>query len=243
VRPSRRLLAFVALASSLIAVSAVPAWAASPPEPPGDQQADPASADPSGRRWPMPIPEGCTVPELADVVFLGTVVDTDFQTARYRIDQIRAGDLQPYAYGGLVDVRYGDDTRFLSEDTQYLIGASAASSSEALTSKVRVTEPLFAGDDVIGVTESDVSCPQLDDPVRTLNTDGTTVDAPVLGPLADAKGDVLRALLIPSAAAVAIVFGLATVRWIFAGLGKGVGSVVSTAAQTRESRAARRKDL
>jgi hypothetical protein len=245
VRPPRRSLTFVALVCASFAAASVPASTAAasppPPEPPSDAQATPA--DPNARRWPMPIPEGCTVPDLAAVVFLGTVVDTDFQTARYQIDQVRAGDLQPYAVGGLVDVRYGQDARFLADGTQYLIGASPARNSDVLTSKVRVTEPLFAGDDVIGVTESDVSCPQLDDPVRTLNTDGTDVDAAVFGPLLDSRGDLLRAIFLPVAAALAIVFGLATVRWILIGVGKGVGSVVSTTAQTRESRSARRKDL
>lgn len=220
--------------------SGAPASALPPPEP--DDQPGAGAADSSGRRWPMPIPEGCPTPDLAQVVFLGTVVDTDFQTARYRIDQIRAGDLQPYAYGGLVDVRYGDDTRFLSEDTQYLIGATAPDGATTLASRVRVTEPLFAGDDVIGVTENEISCPRLDEPVRTLNTDGTEVGAGVLDPLSNSKSDVLRAILLPVAIALAVIFGLVTVRWILTGMGKGVASVVTTTSQTREVRAARRKD-
>ncbi|MGH9272980.1 MAG: hypothetical protein ACRDZ2_17095 [Ilumatobacteraceae bacterium] len=242
-RPTWRHLVPVALLASFLSPGA-PAHALPPPTEPGEQPAaGAASADASGRRWPMPIPEGCTTPELAQVVFLGTVVDTDFQTARYRIDQVRAGDLQPYAYGGLVDVRYGDDTRFLSEDSQYLIGATAPDGGATLASRVRVTEPLFAGDDVIGITENEISCPRLDEPARTLDADGTDVDAGVLDPLSNSKGDVLRAVLLPVAIALAIVFGLATVRWILTGMGKGVASVVSTASQTREVRAARRKDV
>ncbi|CAN5690031.1 hypothetical protein BH18ACT2_BH18ACT2_19650 [soil metagenome] len=237
--PARRNLASGALVVLVVISCAVPALAAPPP--PTDPDAA-ATVDPAGRRWPMPIPQGCAAPELADVVFLGTVADADFQTVRYRIDQIRAGDLQPFAIGGLVDVRYGEDARFLSAGTQYLIGADATRDSTGLVSKVRVTEPLFAGDDVIGVSESELVCPQLDDPVRTLDSDGTAVDAGVLSPLADAKGDVLRSLLIPLAVALAAVFVLATVRWILTGVGKGVGSVVSTAGQTREVRAARRRD-
>lgn len=188
----------------------------------------------------MPVPNGCTVPELAQVVFLGTVVDADFQTARYRLDQVRIGDLQPFSYGGLVDVRYGADTQFLARDEQYLIGASVDPTTNALTSRVQEIEPLFAGDDVIGVAERSVNCPQVADPVRTLDTDGTAVDASVLGPLSDAKGDLLRAILLPLGVAVAIVFGLAVLRWILTGVGKGVGSVVNTASQTREVRAAMR---
>ena len=241
-RPTWRHLVLVALLALFLSPGAS-ASALPPPTEPDEQPAAGATAEASGRRWPMPIPEGCPTPELAEVVFLGTVVDKDYQTARFRIDQLRAGDLQPYAYGGLVDVRYGDDTRFLSEDTQYLIGATAPDGGTTLASRVRVTEPLFAGDDVIGITENEISCPRLDEPVRTLNTDGTDVDAGVLGPLANSKGDVLRALLLPVAIAMAVIFGLATLRWILTGMGKGVASVVTTASQTREVRAARRKDV
>ena len=210
-----------------------PAGAQEPPQPPAE-----ASAASVGRRWPVATPEGCTLPALPDVVFVGTVVDADFQTARYRIDQVRAGDIQPFAYGGLVDVRYGTDTKFLDRGTQYVIGAQVDSSINALSSKVREIEPLFAGDDVIGIAESDVACPQLADPVRTLDTDGTLVDASVVGPMTDAKGDLLRAVLLPLVVGIAIIFGLVALRWLFTGIFKGVGSVVHTASQTREVRSA-----
>lgn len=236
----------VVVAVGVVAFPLVAYGSPPPTDPPigqADQSTTDAATDPSGRRWPLAVTEGCALPDLAAVVFVGTLLDSDFQTARYRIDQVRAGDLQPYAYGGLVDVRYGGDTRFLAEDTQYLIGANPLRNSTSLMSKVRVTEPLFAGDDVIGITEDEVNCPQLGDPVRTLDADGTSVDASVLGPMTGAKGDILRAFLIPLAVAVAIVFGLATVRWILTGVGKGVGAVVSTASQTREVRAVRSEDV
>ena len=206
-------------------------------EPPPDP---PAAAGAAGRSWPVPVPVGCSVPALPDVVFAGTVVDADFQTARYRIDQVRAGDIEPFAYGGLVDVRYGTDTKFLERGTQYVIGGSIDPSTGVLSSKVRRIEPLFAGDEVIGVSESDVKCPQLEDPVRTLDIDGTSVDASVLGPLTEAKGDLMRAILLPLAVAFAIVFGLVALRWIITGVFKGVGSVAHTASQTREVRSATR---
>ena len=204
-----------------------------PPQPPAE-----ASTASAGRRWPVTAQEGCTLPDLPDVVFVGTVLDADFQTARYRIDQVRAGDIQPFAYGGLVDVRYGTDTKFLDRGTQYVIGARVDPDINALSSKVREVEALFAGDDVIGIAENDVNCPQLADPVRTLDTDGTSVDASTLGPMTDAKGDLLRAVLLPLVVAFAIVFGLAALRWLITGVGKGVGSVVHTASQTREVRSA-----
>ena len=204
-----------------------------PPQPPAE-----GAAASSGRRWPIVTPEGCTLPALPDAVFVGTVVDADFQTARFQIDQVRAGDIQPFAYGGLVDVRYGTDTKFLERGTRYVIGASLDPATNALSSKVREIEPLFAGDDVIGIAENDVNCPVLADPVRTLDTDGTSVDSSVLGPMTEAKGDILRALLLPLVVAMAIIFGLVALRWLFTGIGKGVGSVVHTAGQTREVRSA-----
>jgi len=204
-----------------------------PPPPPAE-----ATAASAGRRWPVPAPEGCTLPALPDVVFVGTVMDADFQTARYRIDQVRAGDIQPFAYGGLVDVRYGTDAKFLDRGAQYVIGAQVDPSINALSSRVREVEPLFAGDDVIGIAETDVNCPQLADPVRTLDTDGTPVEASVLAPMTNAKGDLLRAVLLPLVVAFAIIFGLVALRWLFTGVFKGVGSVAHTAGQTREVRSA-----
>ena len=81
----------------------------------------------------MPIPAGCDAPALPDVVFVGTLVETGtpagtpqdiaYETARFRLDQARAGDLARYTYNGFIDVRYGLDTKDLERGDQYLIGA------------------------------------------------------------------------------------------------------------------------
>ena len=136
-------------------------------------------ADTSGRQWLVPVPTGCDVPALPDVVFVGTLLETgtpagapetaEFETGRFRIDQARAGAIERYSYGGLIDVRYGIDTKYLDEGEQYLVGASVDPGAGVLVSKVQTTEPLFGGDEVIGAAESDVSCPVIDDPVRTLD--------------------------------------------------------------------------
>ena len=188
----------------------------------------------------MPVPEGCTVPALPDVVFAGTVVDADFQTARYRIDQVRAGDIEPFAYGGLVDVRYGTDTKFLERGTQYVIGGSVDPSTGVLSSRVREDRAAVRRRRRDRRRRERRDLPAARGPVRTLNTDGTSVDASVLGPFTEAKGDLLRAILLPLGVAFAIVFGLVTLRWIITGVGKGVGSVAHTASQTREVRSATR---
>ena len=134
-------------------------------------------------------------------------------------------------------MRYGIDMKYLDEGEQYLVGASVDPAAGVLSSKVREPEPLFGGDEVIGAAESDVKCPAIVDPVRTLDVDGTPIEAGVISPLADAKRSILRSLLLPLAIAFGIIFGLVLLRWILTGLGKGVGSVVRTAAEPREVRA------
>ena len=46
------------------------------------------------------------------------------------------------------------------------------------------------------------------DPVRTVDVDGTPIEAGVISPLADAKPSILRSLLLPLAIAFGVVFGL-----------------------------------
>lgn len=209
-----------------------------------------APAAASGRQWLVPVPTGCQVPALPDVVFVGTLLETgtpagmpersELETARFRVDQARAGAVERYSYDGVIDVRYGIDTKYLDEGDQYLVGASVEPAAGALQSKVREPEPLFGGDEVIGAAENDVKCPAIDDPVRTLRLDGTSVDAGVISPLTDAKRSILRSVLLPLSIAFGVVFVLVAVRWLLTGVGKGVGMVVRTAAEPREVRAATR---
>ncbi len=209
-----------------------------------------AEAAAPGRQWLVPVPTGCAEPSLPDVVFVGTINEvgtpagqpdaTEFETARFQVDQTRAGAMEQYAYGGVVDVRYGIDAKYLEEGHQYLVGASVDPQAGVLQSKVREPEPAFGGDQVIGAAESDVSCPALVDPVRTLEVDGTSVDAGVISPLTEAKGSILRSFLVPTLIVFGVLFGLVMLRWILTGLGYGVGSVVRVAAEPREVRAATR---
>jgi hypothetical protein len=194
----------------------------------------------SGREWLVPVPEGCAEPDLPDVVFLGTLDASDFRTGRFHVDQVRAGDMERYSYGDVVDVRLGIDTKYLEVGKQYLVGASLDSQTAMLTSKIRASEPLFGGDEVIGAAETDVECPVLEDPVRTLLPDGSSVDSGVLTPLGEAKRDLLRAVLLPLGVALAAVFALVALRWLLTGLGLAVGSFTRTVAEPREVRAAMR---
>jgi len=174
----------------------------------------PAAADPL-----IPIPEGCAAPLQPHVVFVGEVVDRDYRTVRFEIDRIRAGDPDPFGFDGdQVDVRYGLDAQYLDDGGTYLVSAVVHPDLGLLTS--RVSEPIehFGGDEVIGVSETDVDCPAFEDAMRTLHVDGTPVEASVLEPFFGAKPRILAALLIPPAVAFGAIFLLATFRLSLTGL-------------------------
>jgi hypothetical protein len=72
-----------------------------------------------------------------------------------------------------------------------------------LVSKVRENAPLFGGDAVVGVNGATGICPNLEDPVRTLFQNGTSIDTGVLGPLLENKLLIVLSILI----AIAVVVG------------------------------------
>jgi hypothetical protein len=163
----------------------------------------PAAADPL-----VPVPEGCTAPPQPHVVFVGEVVGRDYRSIRFEIDRVRAGDPAPFEFDGdRIDIRYGLDAQYLDDGSTYLVSAVVHPDLGLLVS--RVTEPIenFGGD-----------CPEIDDPVRTLHVDGTTIETSLLQPFFDARIRILGALLIPLAVAVGVIFALATFRLSLTGL-------------------------
>ena len=162
----------------------------------------------------IPVPVGCPVPDPAAVVFTGTMIGKDdvTQVVRFRIDQIRAGSADPWAVNGLIDVRYGPDYRFLGEGEQYLIGAGLDPSYGVLASTVRPPEPTFGGNDVVGVDDLAVDCPALDDPIRTLNVDGTSVDSGVVSLMTEDRRLLLATIAVPTAIVFAVVIALVMLR-------------------------------
>jgi hypothetical protein len=151
-------------------------------------------------------------------VFVGEVVDRDVRTIRYRIESIRSGRADPFAGGDRIDVRYGLDAQYLVDGETYLVSAAVDPDLGVLAS--RVTEPIehFGGDEIIGVSESDVDCPDYEDPVRTLHLDGTPIDAGVLEPFFDAKMRILAAVLVPAGLILGAIFLLASFRLSVSGL-------------------------
>lgn len=178
-------------------ISHAPVEAAPTPPPP---EPDPTEGADSSL---VPVPAGCPVPSPADVAFVGNVLDKDGYiekgTVRFSIEQIRAGSASPFSVDGVIDVRFGPESKYLDVGESYLVGAAVDSSIGVLSSKVSPDDPLFGGDAVIGLEDTEVVCPTLDDPVMTLNTDGTAVDSGLLSPMFEDRRLLLATLGVPAA--------------------------------------------
>lgn len=170
----------------------------------------------------IPVPSGCVAPTPPDIVFVGTLTARDFRTGRFRIESVRAGDAERFAADGLIDVRYGIDTKYLAVGDEYLVAAQVEPVLGVLVSKIREPAPAFGGDDIVGLAESDVDCPVLQDPVRTLTPDGSSVESGVFAPLFERKAEMVGAFLIPLGIAFAVIFALALVRHGLHGVARGI---------------------
>jgi hypothetical protein len=224
-----RLVRILMIAIGVLVVQSSPS--AATPDPPAPVPVDtvvpppvPTAVVPSDSL--IVVPPGCPVPDPANVAFVGTVVDKDGYiekgTVRFRIEQIRAGDAAPFAVGGLIDVRYGPDSQYLDVDGRYLVSAAIDPEIGVLASKVSPDAPLFGGDAVVGLEDTDVVCPAIDDPVQTLNPDGTPVDSGLLRSFFADKKLLLAAVAVPAAIAGAAVVGLVLLR---RGAGLGVRGI------------------
>ncbi len=205
---------------------APPPTTAPPDDDLGDIQGDVTGVDsdtgPPDTLPLIPAPFGCSAPRLPHIVFIGEVVDRDYRTVRFEIQQIRSGRSAPFADDDRIDVRYGIDAQYLDDGERYLVSAVVDTDLGLLLSKV--TEPIenFGGDDVIGVSETDVDCPDYEDPMRTLNLDGTPVDSSVLQPFFDARVRILTALVVPFGIALGVIFVMAMLRLSVSGLYHGI---------------------
>ncbi|MFW2333345.1 hypothetical protein [Ilumatobacter sp.] len=215
----------------LVVALMVPGSARAQEEPPpdsvpedlqGDVTGDDATDGPPPTLPLIPVPTGCTAPRLPHIVFVGEVVERDYRTIRFEIEQIRSGRPDPFALDDRIDVRFGLDAQYLDDGATYLVAAVVDPDLGLLVS--RVSEPIenFGGDEVIGVSETDVNCPVYEDPMRTLYLDGTPVEAGVIQPLLDARVRIVTALLLPFAVALGAIFLLATFRLSLSGLYRSV---------------------
>lgn len=209
-----------ALVACLIAVVAAPGLTRAAPPPDEGNQGETTQ----GRL--IPIPAGCPEPAEADVAFVGVVLDKDGDLARgavrYRIDQLRAGSAAEFATNGIIDVRYGPDSKYLEIGETYLVSAAVDRDLGRLASTVAPAAPLFGGNDVIGLDDTSVECPELEDPIVTLHVDGTSVESGVINPLWQDPKVLLATIGIPAAIAGLVLIALVLLRmlwrWAFVGV-------------------------
>ncbi len=193
-------------------------------------QSPPLISTPQPQSGPIVgVPTGCPNAPVASAVFFGKLGATDYRTAQFTVvDQVRAGSLDGYAVGDQVQVRYGDDVRFLKKGETYIVGVAPDTKLAVLTSKVRVPEPLFGGDAVAGADDSDVACPTVEDPVITLTERATEIDTGLLTPLHGAKRDLLLAVLRPLLIAFAVLIGLVLVKQLAFATGRQLRAATVT---------------
>jgi len=155
------------------------------------------------------LPAGCIAPRAATATFLGELISTDDLLATYRVVQVRGGSLGAYANSGLISVRYSDrETRFLEPGETYLVGAGASELFTTLESKVRAEKELFGGDAVVGIDESDVPCPNFEDPVITLRPNGDFIDSGIFSLIAKQPTQLLQVFLLPLFFVLVFLIGL-----------------------------------
>lgn len=200
---------------------------------PGPDVTDAATGLPVARGPLEVLPAGCVAPATAVAVFEGTITAAVSTTARFKVLRVLAGSLGADEVGGQADVRFGDETRFLSVGSTYIVGVSRPDKS-GLFSTVREPAPLFAGDAVVGANNSDIACPLANDPIRTLLPDGTPVDTGVLAPLHGKSTRLLLAVLEPVLVAIAILLGLVLVKHLVFATGRAVRDVADTMSEQRE---------
>lgn len=158
------------------------------------------------------VPVGCEPWELADIVFVGTVAARDSKTVRFVAIIVRSGDPNLISDGGTVDIRFGYDAQYMTEGDAYLVGAYRHPDLGILVSKLSEGPVDFAGDEIVGVSENDVVCPEAEDPIMTLTPDGTPVEFSIIDPMLSERSRVVGALLVPFTIAVAVIFLLAMLR-------------------------------
>lgn len=189
----------------VLGAMAAPAHAADLPEPAPVPGLVPIADPDVASEHLVSVPTGCPTTAREHVVFVGTLTRNDATTARFTVDQVRSGSVEGFWAAGKIDIRYGDEVRFLETGVQYIVGAAVDVEQRALVSKVREEAPLFGGSEIAGVNATDAVCPMLDDPIRTLRADGASVETGVLSSLDGSGGMVLRAVLQPLAVALAIL--------------------------------------
>ena len=169
-------------------------------------------------------PPGCVVPAPALAIFRGRVINIDDPptTAQFRVLAMLAGTLEGHASINRVLVVYGQEASFLKIGVEYIVGVRLDLDTGRLVSKILRPAPLFGGDAVIGVNDTDLECPRTEDPISTLLSDGTSVDSGVLTPLRDSGSSLVRAIVQPLAIALAVLIALVLVKNLLMSMGRSL---------------------
>jgi hypothetical protein len=215
----------VVVGSSMIASAAL-AQDEEPPAtlPPGFSLPPDFSLPPEpGVRETTTVPPGCREPIQPAAVFLGELLITDAQTARFRVIQVRAGSLEGHMVGDLVDVDYYQDIRLLQPGREYLVSVESPNGERLrLRSRAVKVLPLFGGDEVASLNDplNRGECPSVTDPIITHNGDGTNIESGVFTGFFAAKKEIAWAVLRPSAAAFALLLVLVVIKQTLVGTAK-----------------------
>lgn len=169
-------------------------------------------------------PPGCVVPAPALAVFRGRVINIDDPptTAQFRVLSMLSGTLEGHASINRVLVVYGQEATFLEVGVEYIVGVRLDLDTDRLVSKILRPAPLFGGDAVIGVDDSDLECPHVEDPISTLLSDGSGVESGVLTPLQDSGSSLVIAVVQPLAIALAILIALVFVKNLIVSMGRSL---------------------
>lgn len=157
------------------------------------------------------IPPGCPVPQEASVVFLGTATASDVSTVSFVVDQVRYGTLDTVVAGGTVSVRYGSDVKYVNVGDQYLVAAVIDPASLQLSSTVRDNPDMFGGAAVAGAIEQG-RCPNLEEAVRTLWPDGSSLESGVFTPLLESGGRIAIAIIVPAILGFVLLLALVWIK-------------------------------
>ncbi len=160
----------------------------------------------------VPLPEGCDQPVLPHVVFTGEAIDKDDRTVRYRVDRIRAGEIEPFGVDDVVDIRYGLDAQYIEVGETYLVSAMVEPILGFLISYADDPIEHFGGDQVIGISETDLKCPSMGNMAITLWPDGSSLETGALKPLSEARPQLIAAVAVPILVALGAIFVLAALR-------------------------------
>ena len=208
-----------------------------PPDPAASSSPPPIVTEPPATT----LPPGCQAPPPPAATFVGELIavgplgDSDVVVARFRVGEVDDGTLDGFEGGGMVDVDFDRDVRFLAVGRSYLVAAQADMGRGLLVSKARVRPPLFGDNQVVGVNDG-VTCPKFDDPVITRNANGTPIEVGVLSPMLSDRRRIGLAFARPAAVALGALIGLAVLKRLVIAVGRGLGRLSRRGGRWRRGR-------